>query len=681
MKKIILSFVAAFSLLSLNAQVTGYHMVPCTGAGNPGGLNADPEFPPGGGGATGWTTVMTGPQTNAWSANQNIPFTFYFNGEAVTQYKISSTGVVTFDVGSSVAAPSAAASSLPSASIPDKSVMVWGAEAKTSSDYILTKTFGTAGKRQHYIHFASCTEANIQSGWVYFSIVLEEGTNNIYLVDQRWFCSTGSAQCTGTTKLTIGYQVDATTGSGMANYEMKSGNDAATVDNIYYTIAPGSLADNNADAVSLALDEYMLISGAPFSLNFDLKNLGGKAITSLKLGYTVDGGTEVVEDFGSLNIASCATKTMTFNTKWNPANLGKYTVVARIIEVNGSSDALGTNSISKTVTVVDKVAQRKILHEVFTSSTCGPCTAGNINFNNVISGKSKHSTIKYQVNWPGTGDPYCTQEVRNRVSFYGVNSVPRMEVDGGWDGNAGSYTTALYDEFAAKPAFLEISGTATNTWKNTITADITLNPLVDYTSSNLKLFAVITEGMTYANLKSNGEKEFEDVMKKMMPNSTGYGLTGLTRGTAVNQKLSFTFQGSYRLPLDGTTAQHINHNSENSVETWDDMHVVVFVQDAVTKEVLQSETFAIALTSVESMESGILVYPNPSNELFEIKASDLANVTSEVVITNIQGQVVMTTNMNNGSLQINTTDWSEGMYMVSVKSANSTLNTKLVVKH
>ncbi|MEY3966173.1 MAG: hypothetical protein RL263_1342, partial [Bacteroidota bacterium] len=94
MKKIILSFVAAFSLLSLNAQVTGYHMVPCTGAGNPGGLNADPEFPPGGGGATGWTNIMTGPQTNAWSGNQNIPFTFYFNGEAVTQYKVSSTGVV-----------------------------------------------------------------------------------------------------------------------------------------------------------------------------------------------------------------------------------------------------------------------------------------------------------------------------------------------------------------------------------------------------------------------------------------------------------------------------------------------------------------------------------------------------------------------------------------------------------
>lgn len=681
MKKLILSFVTAFSLMSLNAQVAGYHMVPCTGTGNPGGLNVDPEYPPGGGGATGWTNIMTGPQTDAWSGNQTIPFTFYFNGVAVTQYKVSSTGVVTFDVGTSLGAPSAAPSTLPNSSIPDKSVLVWGAEAKVAGDYILTKTFGTNGSRQHFIQFASCTEANIQSGWVYFSIVLEEGTNNIYLVDQRWFCSTGSAQCTGTTKLTLGYQIDATTGQGMANYEMKSGNDPTVVDNIYYTIAPGSLADNNADAVSLALDDFIMISGAPFTMNFDVKNLGGKAINSLKLGYSIDGGTEVVEDFSGLNIASCASKTMTFNTKWTPANLGKYTIVARVIEVNGTADDKGTNSVTKLVSIVDKVAPRKILQEVFTSSTCGPCNAGNKNFNAVIAGKDKHSTIKYQVNWPGTGDPYCTQEVRDRVSFYGINSVPRMEVDGGWDGNAGSYSTALYDEFAAKPAFLEISGTATNTWKNTITADITLNPLVDFTSTKLKLFAVITEGMTYSNVKTNGEKEFEDVMKKMMPSSTGFALTALTRGTSVNQKLSFTFQGGYRLPLDGTTAQHINHASENSVETWDDMHVVVFVQDAATKEVLQSETFAIALTSVESMESGILVYPNPSNELFEIKAAELANSSAEVTITNIQGQIVMNTTMNNGALQVNTADWSEGMYMVSVKSANSTLNTKLVVKH
>ena len=57
------------------------------------------------------------------------------------------------------------------------------------------------------------------------------------------------------------------------------------------------------------------------------------------------------------------------------------------------------------------------------------------------------------------------------------------------------------------------------------------------------------------------------------------------------------------------------------------------------------------------------------------------DVSAEVIVTNVQGQTIMTSAMNNGSLQINTADWSEGMYMVSVKSAQSTFNTKMVVKH
>ena len=87
---------------------------------------------------------------------------------------------------------------------------------------------------------------------------------------------------------------------------------------------------------------------------------------------------------------------------------------------------------------------------------------------------------------------------------------PRMEIDGGWDGNASSFTAALYDQFSAKPSFLEITGSIGLTWKNKITADITLNPLADNGSGNLKLFAVITEGTTFANKKTNGEIEVQE---------------------------------------------------------------------------------------------------------------------------------------------------------------------------
>jgi hypothetical protein len=348
--------------------------------------------------------------------------------------------------------------------------------------------------------------------------------------------------------------------------------------------------------------------------------------------------------------------------------------------VNGADDTkVGNNNATQAVMVFDKAVDRKILNEVFTSSTCPPCTPGNINYNKVIEGRTKHSTIKYQVNFPGTGDPYCTQEVKDRMTFYAVNSVPRMEIDGGWDGNANSFSTGLYDDFQAKPAFVEITGSVSLTWKNTVTLDVTLNPLLDNGSNNLKLHAAIIEGVTYANKKSNGETQFESVMKKMMTGSVGQVLTPLKKDTKVTKKIAYTFNGGYRLPLDGSAAQHINHLSENSVETWNDLAVVVFVQDATTKEILQSETFPIALVGTEAVEQNLNLYPNPANSVFVVEAKEMGNAA--VVVTDMQGKVVFNGNMNAGALSMNVADWSNGVYMVSVNGNSKNLNSKIVVRH
>ena len=121
---------------------------------------------------------MSGAKTSPeWSAAQAIPFGFQFNGSDVSSFKVSSTGVLTFDINSSVAAPAAANEALPSANIPDQSVCVWGLTLNASGDYIVSKTFGTAPNRQLWVMYASATEANIGTGWSYMSIVLEESSN------------------------------------------------------------------------------------------------------------------------------------------------------------------------------------------------------------------------------------------------------------------------------------------------------------------------------------------------------------------------------------------------------------------------------------------------------------------------------------------------------------------------
>lgn len=625
---------------------------------------------------------MSGAKTSPeWSAAQAIPFGFQFNGSDVSSFKVSSTGVLTFDINSSVAAPAAANEALPSANIPDQSVCVWGLTLNASGDYIVSKTFGTAPNRQLWVMYASATEANIGTGWSYMSIVLEESSNNIYVVDQRVQCVKNSAVCSDKTKLTVGMQIDGSTAISHAQspaFECSNNNDPTPADNRYFAFMPGTQPVDAAAATSVNLAPYLKLSEAPFSVKVDVVNQGSASLSSVDFEYSTDGANWVAGTASGLSVATCATSTISHPTTWTPSAVGTYTVSVRLTKVNGTDVTAPT--LTKTVQVVDQFVKRKILNEVFTSSTCGPCKAGNANYLTVIDGRTDHSTIKYQVWWPGTGDPYCTDEVRTRTSFYGINSVPRMEVDGGWDQNASSFTTALYDDFSAKPAFVEISATASLTWKNQITADITLNPLVDFTGSNIRLFGAIVEGTTYWNIKSNGETQFEDVMKKMMPDANGMLLTGgLAKGTPVTKQLSYAFVGNYRLPLDGTSAQHIKHASENSVETWDDLKVVIFVQDMTTKEVLQSETIELAMTSVEDVTAGVHVFPNPANEVIFVRSKEALNAGIE--LTNVQGQVVYTGSMSNGVAQIPTQALAEGMYVVRMATANGVHSSKVMVRH
>jgi hypothetical protein len=679
-----------------NAQ---YYNIPFLNAKqNPGGVNKDGENPYPSTANTGWTNIWNGDANAApeYLTEKSIPFAFKFNGATVTKYTPSNFGSISFDAGTPSVIPTAFSNiTLPSAQIPDNSVCVLGIKPQsvvsgttTYQSAVMSKTYGTPGKRQHWIWFNFYGEENINSGWTYWAIVLEETTNNIYIVDMKTLCVNAGNLCTNNVKMSLGIQVNSTTaynvvGSPNVGAQQITTNDFTAGDNSYYQFLPGNQPVKDLSGVKVTLSPYLVLNQAPYTCKATFFNNGTDKITSADVNYSIDGGAAITGAASSVGIATFATQELSSPVSWTPTAVGTYTLKIWTSNLNGAADENEKNDTATlTVNVVDKIAPRKMLNEIFTSSTCAPCVPGNTNYIKVTDGQTQHSTIKYQVYFPGTGDPYCSQEVRDRVSYYMPSpSVPRMEVDGGWDGNASSFTSALYEQFSAKPAFLEITGSVNLTWKNKITADINLNPLVNFTSNNLKLFAVIVEGTTFANKKSNGEKKFENVMKKMMPSSSGMALSPMTRNTPVSKSLSNTFNGNYRLPLDGSSAQHINNATENSIETWDDLAVVVFVQDATTKEVLQSETFPIALTSVEAIEQGINLYPNPANDMFNINVGALASEKAKVTVTNAQGQIVYNGSLVNGKAQISVANLSEGMYMVSVQSGSKNLNTKMIVRH
>lgn len=683
MKKQIL-FLAAIAGFQLASAQQGYYLVPGNGTGNPGSLNNDVEYPNGGGLSAGWSVIVTGSASTAsWSANQNIPFSFKFNDVAYSSYKVSTSGVLTFDLAAATA-PDIVNADLPvKGDFPEKSVMIWGLEVG-SGDFIVTKTFGTAPHRQHWIMFNSAKEVGLKDGWVYMSIVLEEGSNAIYMVDQRSQCITGSSNCTDKTTLSLGIQIDSTSAfkvPGTPNFASVTQNSPDATDNRYFEFRPGTQPAADVALISVNMNDFLISADAPYTVKVNAKNNGSDAINSLKLRYFWSASDSVEGTISGLSLASGQTASVSHPITWNPG-VGQYTLTVKVLEVNGSTDGYSMdNMVSKSLSIVDKIYPRKILHEVFTSSTCGPCAPGNANFQSIVANKDQHSTIKYQMNYPGNGDPYYTTENGTRHSFYGINSIPRMEVDGGWDGNANSYTAQLYDQFAAKPAFVEITGSAAYTWKNTITANITLTPSANFNSANLKLFGVIIEKATYNNVATNGETEFYNVCRKVMPSTSGLALTGgLTKGTDVTKSLSYSFNGPYTLPANGKSP--INLSTQNSIEDWTNLAVVVFVQDVTTKEVFQSETFDVVASGLEELESGISVYPVPASETMVVNAKDaFMGYTATVSVKNTMGQAVHTGMAVNGQYQLDVKNLANGIYYISIQNGDKVLSRKFVVQH
>ncbi|MDA8980346.1 T9SS type A sorting domain-containing protein [Chitinophagales bacterium] len=350
-------------------------------------------------------------------------------------------------------------------------------------------------------------------------------------------------------------------------------------------------ATKDMAAVAVTMGAYYDIADAPIFVEGTLINLGTETVSSFDLNYTVDGGTPVTQAFSGVNIPFGGEYNFSHSTGFTPSAAGDYEITAYASNINGGADAVPANDEASTIiTVFENAVQRVPLFEIFTSSTCGPCTPGNENFHSIVDPKPEEEfvSIKYQQDFPGTGDPYATFDAVDRRGFYGINSIPRMEIDGGWDGNANSFSQALYADALAKPAFTFLHATySVDVATQTVDFDIEALPIIDYPAGNYRLQIAIIENLTTQNVKTNGETEFYQVLKKMYLDENGITVTldNLTTSTFSSE---YTFQGNFRLPSNGQAANRIDHATEHSVEEFSDLRVVVWLEEADTKEVLQA---------------------------------------------------------------------------------------------
>jgi hypothetical protein len=258
-----------------------------------------------------------------------------------------------------------------------------------------------------------------------------------------------------------------------------------------------------------------------------------------------------------------------------------------------------------------KGADRKVVLELFTSTTCGPCYNADVYLFQTwlpqSAARDHIIPIAYHVWWPGAGDPMYDANpvpVQGRVAFYqgAIYFAPRLYIDGLIDGSSTYATWAALVATrlqTASPIAISLSGSL-NAGIATLRAQITAEQALN--TSNLRVFWVVIEDSVSA-LQTNGSTyvpfAHEAAHRAILPSATG---------------ATFTFNGTQT----AVVLQVIALN-----EAWHSSHVrvIAFVQDMGTKEILNAEEIAVsALTDVDqqhpSTPNQFLLsqnYPNPFN--------------------------------------------------------------------
>lgn len=340
-----------------------------------------------------------------------------------------------------------------------------------------------------------------------------------------------------------------------------------------------------------------------------------------------------------------------------------------------------------------QTTDRVTLIETFTSSTCPPCNPGNVQLEGLLDdeiNEDKYTSLKYQMSWPGTGDPYYTVEGGSRRGFYGISGVPSSRVDGELAIDPRYLTQEQLNDAYAVPSEIELKAYYNvNEATQTVSIQVDLKALADISSSGgLFLRVAIFENRTANNAKTNGETKFEHVMKKMLPTATGTYLGGMDANETMTFDFEHTFPGAYRLPPNAENP--INNAEEHSIEEFSDLGVVVWVQRNTTKEVYQS-TYALngfAGVSQNTVTPDFLsVYPNPTHNSVNVsfQTAQTSN-RSTLSILDFTGKVVYQEEHGNLSTnlyttQINTQNFDSGVYFVKLTSEHGQKTKKLSIIH
>lgn len=306
----------------------------------------------------------------------------------------------------------------------------------------------------------------------------------------------------------------------------------------------------------------------------------------LQLTFTMEEILDIGSVFVTSNVVGAAILLDNEDTgKLTPdtisASSGAHQILLRAAFYNdGFQDVIVIRDslIEVDVTLEEEPFKTTVLLEDFANVSCIPCVTSN----KIIESLTKYTygydqlvAIKYPTNFPSPNDPFYlanSEDCDARMGYYNILFAPTTIIDGierPISTDSLSIKSAIDLRLQKNARFrIHVSDNIIGSiYYITITVRVEDGSGVDF--SNLVLHTVVTETDIVFSTPpgSNGETEFFDVMRKMLPSNVGESISMLEQ----------TEEKTFQRQVNIDPSWNVNH-----------LNIVVFIQDNITGEVYQA---------------------------------------------------------------------------------------------